>query len=58
MKTMIFNEIADFIKVGAPFGLIKRESKIEIVNGGALPIGALDNIEPATHKTTISTKMI
>lgn len=50
------NEIADFIKVGSPFGLIKRDGNIEIVEGGALPIGALDNISPATKKTTISTK--
>ncbi len=51
-------EIADFIKVGAPFGLIKRDNSIEIVEGGSLPIGALDTISPATHKTTISTKDI
>jgi len=51
-------EIADFIKVGAPFGLIKREANIEVVEGGALPIGALDNISPAVYKTTISTKDI
>ena len=51
-------EIADFIKVGAPYGVIKRESNIEVVEGGALPIGALDNISPATYKTTISTKDI
>ena len=51
-------EIADFIKVGSPFGLIKRDGNIEIVEGGALPIGALDNISPATYKTTISTKDI
>lgn len=50
------NEIADFIKVGSPFGLIKRDGNIEIVEGGALPIGALDNISPATKKTTISSK--
>ena len=51
-------EIADFIKVGAPVGFIKRESNIEMVEGSALPIGALENITPATHKTTISTKDI
>jgi len=51
-------EIADFIKVGAPFGLIKRNNDLEIVEGGALPIGALDNITPAVYKTTISTKDI
>jgi len=52
------NEIADFIKVGAPFGLIKREGNVEIVSGGALPIGALDSITPAVCKTAISTKDI
>ncbi len=51
-------EIADFIKVGAPFGLIKRNNSIEMVEGGALPIGALDSITPAIYKTTISTKDI
>lgn len=51
-------EMADFIKVGAPFGLIKRDGQVEVVSGGALPIGALDNITPAVYKTTISTKDI
>lgn len=51
-------EFADFIKVGAPYGFIKRESNIELIEGGALPIGALDNITPATYKTTISTQDI
>jgi stage II sporulation protein E len=50
------NEIADFVKVGAPFGMIKRESGVEIVEGGALPIGALDTISPITNKTTVGTK--
>ncbi len=50
--------LADFIKVGSPYGLIKRDSNIELVEGGALPIGAIDNITPATYKTTISTKDI
>ena len=52
------NEIADFIKVGSPFGLVKRDGNIEIIEGGALPIGALDSVSPATKKTTISTKDI
>ncbi len=50
------NELADFVKVGAPIGFVKRENKIEMVEGFSLPIGALDNIQPTTHKTTISTK--
>lgn len=49
-------EIADFIKVGAPIGFIKRESSVETVEGCSLPIGALDTISPSTYKTTISTK--
>ena len=51
-------ETADFIKVGAPIGLIKRESNIETIEGSALPIGAIENIRPATYRTTISTKDI
>lgn len=50
--------IADFIKVGAPFSVVKRDGNIELFEGGALPIGALENITPATYKTTISTKDI
>ncbi len=52
------HEIADFIKVGSPYGLIKRDNNIELIEGGALPIGALDSVSPATYKTTISTKDI
>lgn len=51
-------QIADFIKVGAPFGLIKKDTNVEVIEGGALPIGALDNIKPSIYKTTISTKDI
>ncbi|MBE7076563.1 MAG: hypothetical protein E7374_01580 [Clostridiales bacterium] len=49
---------ADFIKVGAPFGAIKRESSFEIVEGGSLPIGALDTIKPYIYRSTVSTKDI
>ncbi len=52
------NQYADFIKVGAPFGIIKHNTDLEMVEGGALPIGALDNINPSTYKTAISTKDI
>lgn len=50
------HEIADFIKVGAPYGLIKRDGNVDIVQGGALPIGALDSISPSTYKSSVSTK--
>ena len=51
-------QIADFIKVGSPFGIVKRDNNIEIIEGGALPIGALDSVTPFTKKTTITTKDI
>lgn len=50
--------LLDFIKVGAPFSAIKRENNIEVLEGGALPIGALESITPSTYKTTITTKDI
>ncbi len=49
-------ELADFIKVGAPVGFIKRSSGMEMVEGFSLPIGAIESINPTTYKTTISTK--
>ena len=51
-------ELGDFIKVGAPFGLIKREGGVELIEGGALPIGALDNIRPSVKQYAITTKDI
>lgn len=51
-------QIADFVKVGAPFGLVKHAASVEVVEGGALPIGALDSINPSIHQTVISTKDI
>ena len=50
--------IGDFIKVGSPFGLIKRDSETEVVEGGALPIGALENITPVIKKYAVTTKDI
>lgn len=44
----------DIIKVGAPFSLLKHNDNIEKIEGGALPIGVLDQITPAIYKTTIS----
>lgn len=52
------NELADFIKVGAPCGFVKQQNYLQIIEGGALPIGALDTISPKITKTTISTKDI
>lgn len=48
------NEIVDFVKIGSPFGLIKRKDKVEVVEGGSLPIGVLENVTPFTMKSSIS----
>ncbi len=52
------SQLADFIKVGAPYGIIKHSDGLEVVEGGALPIGALDNINPSIYKTAVTTKDI
>lgn len=51
-------EVANFVKLGAPVGFIKRANETEMIEGCSLPIGALDSVMPTTFKTTISTKDI
>lgn len=46
----------DFIKIGAPFSVIKHETVIEKIEGGALPVGVLDNVKPYSYQTAIDTK--
>lgn len=52
------NEIADFIKLGAPYGIIKHVDSVEKISGGALPIGILESVAPTVHKSVISTQDI
>lgn len=47
-------EIYDFIKMGAPVGFIKKESGVEIIESGSLPIGILEGISPVITKKVIS----
>ncbi len=48
-----------FIKAGAPAGFIKRGSKIEMIKGGSLPVGIIDEISPkVTEKTVRSGDMV
>lgn len=49
-------ENIDFIKIGSPYSFVKHDASLEKVEGGALPIGVLDSIEPKTYQTTINTK--
>ena len=49
-------EIVDFIKVGSPYSFVKHEHSLEQIEGGALPIGVLENVKPFAYKTSINTK--
>ena len=42
--------LADFIKVGAPEGYIKNKDSLEIVKTGSLPLGILEEMQPAITK--------
>ncbi|MBQ8749646.1 MAG: SpoIIE family protein phosphatase [Clostridia bacterium] len=48
------NCFADFIKLGAPVGFIKHKETTTQINGGALPIGILDEMKPAYYKTVLN----
>lgn len=41
---------ADFVKVGAPEGLIRHKTETEILNSGALPLGILEEMKPTIIK--------
>jgi len=49
-------QLVDFIKIGASYSYIKHENYLEKIDGGALPIGVLDNINPLVYKTSINNK--
>jgi stage II sporulation protein E len=42
-----------FIKAGAPTSFIKHRSKIEIIRGGSLPVGIMDEVVPKVTEKTI-----
>ncbi len=43
----------DFIKIGSPFGAIKRKNEAEMLSGGSLPLGALDEVRPIIARKII-----
>jgi len=49
-------EILDFIKLGATYGVIKRENKVEKVESGTLPIGVLGQVSPNVSHFAVSNK--
>ncbi len=49
-------EIIDFIKLGATYGVIKRENCVNKVNASSLPLGVLEDVEPSVSHFAISNK--
>lgn len=45
---------ADFIKLGAPESVIRNKDSVEIIKGGALPLGILDNVKPCVTRKIIN----
>ncbi len=48
------SSVMDFIKLGAPYGVIKNGSNIEVVDTSGLPIGVLDEMTPHIDRHPIS----
>ena len=47
------NAHADFIKLGAPESIIRHADRIEVVAGGALPLGILESVTPKVSRVAI-----
>lgn len=50
----IYNGLTDFIKLGAPIGLVKCNGTVEIVNGSSLPLGVLEEMRPSVTKKALA----
>ncbi|MCM1289948.1 MAG: SpoIIE family protein phosphatase [Corallococcus sp.] len=50
----IANGLTDFIKLGAPVGLIKCKGEVEVVSGSSLPMGVLDEMKPSVTKKALA----
>ncbi|MBQ3502876.1 MAG: SpoIIE family protein phosphatase, partial [Clostridia bacterium] len=49
-------EAIDFIKLGTPYGAIKREHVVEKVETGTLPLGVLKQVVPSISQFAVSNK--
>lgn len=49
----LFSGAADFIKIGAPCGLIKTANGIEYISSGSLPMGVLEEMKPTITKKAL-----
>lgn len=50
------NGIADIVKMGAPSSYIRSEEDCKIIEGGALPVGILQEAKAQTQKVVLSEK--
>ena len=50
----LFSGLADFIKIGSPFSFIITSSSVKIIEGNSLPLGILDEMNPTTCRTKLS----
>ena len=48
------NAHADFIKLGAPESVIRHADRIEVVAGGALPLGILESVTPKVSRVAVA----
>lgn len=48
--------IADFVKMGSPASLIRKEDGIEVVECSALPVGILQEVQASTAKIVLKQK--
>ncbi len=46
--------VADLIKLGAPVGLVKHKSSTDLIEGSALPLGIIDNVQPNIKKLVLN----
>ncbi|MEG1499684.1 MAG: SpoIIE family protein phosphatase [Clostridia bacterium] len=44
---------SDLIKLGAPYGFIKRKHQTEVIESGALPLGIVGNVQPCYKKSVL-----
>ncbi len=51
--TDLKNGATDFIKLGAPSGLVKNDFKVQFVEGACLPLGVLEEIKPSITKKVL-----
>jgi len=49
-------EMMDFIKLGAPYGIIKHEQTVDKIETGTLPLGVLGEIKPSINHFAINGK--